>query len=78
MGTAFRQLRETALKKGEPGYICINNLFFFLGKKHVVEHPNITANHKEQLSQVNDMGAFLCRERCQNSESLKISLSYVT
>lgn len=24
--------RETALKKGEPGYICMVNLFFFLGK----------------------------------------------
>ena len=42
--------------------ICLN--FFAVGKnktkqKHVLEHPKITANHKEQTSQVNDFSAFL-------------------
>ena len=57
MRTAFRQLCKTALKKGEPGYICIVVFFFFFshqGKRHVIEHPKITANHKEQLFQAND------------------------
>ena len=36
---------------------------FSLEKKNVVEHQKITANHKEQISQVNDFGAFLSMGR---------------
>ena len=34
----------------------------------------ITANHKEQISQVNDFSTFLCMGRCKNLGSLKFFL----
>ena len=35
------------------------SFFLFAGKKRVVrDHQNIIANHKEQISQVNDFSAF--------------------
>ena len=41
-------------------------------KSHVVEHQKIIANHKEQMSQVNDVNAFQCMGRCKNLGSLKL------
>ena len=36
----------------------------------------ITANHEEQISQVNDFSAFLCMGKCKNLGSLKSFLRY--
>ena len=38
----------------EPG----NKGVFLLNKKHVIEHQKITANHREQISQINDFKCF--------------------
>lgn len=45
--------------------------FFLLGK-HVVKHKKMTANHKEETSQVNDFSAFLCMRRGKNLGSFEI------
>ena len=48
---------------------------FLLGekkKKHIVKHQNISANNKNQTSQVNDFSAFLCIERCKSLGALKL------
>ena len=54
--------------KKEPRYILIGVL---LAEKHVVEHQKLTANHKENISQVNDCSTFPCRGRCKILSSLK-------
>ena len=39
-----------------------------------VKHQNITANHKNHISQVNDISAFLCMGRCKSLGSLRLFL----
>ena len=43
-------------------------------QKHVVEHQKVSANHKKQTSQVNDLHAFLCMGRSDSLGSLKLFL----
>ena len=50
---------------------------FFAGRKHVVKHQKITANHKELTYQVNNFSAFLCMGKCKNPRSLKCFLIYM-
>ena len=47
---------------------------FFAGKNHAVEHQKMTANHKEQTSEVNDVSAFQYMGRCKSLGSLKLFL----
>ena len=47
-------------------------------QKHVVEHQKVSANHKKQTSQVNDLHAFLCMGRSESLGSLKLFLWYVS
>ena len=44
--------------------------------KTIFHHPEITANHKNQISQINDFHAFLCIGRCKSLGSLKLFLRY--
>ena len=76
--TVWETASQIALRKHskevrkEPGYIG-----FFVGKqtnKLIVKHQKITANHKNQTSQVNDFSAFLCVGRCKSLGLLKLFL----
>ena len=49
-----------------------------LGKKNVVEHQNISVNHKEQTSQINDFSGFLYIGKCKNLDSFKLFLRYAS
>ena len=73
LGTLLRTIaQETASQialricskevREEPGYI---GAFAERQKQrnHVVEHQKMTANHKKQISQINDFSAFLCMRR---------------
>ena len=66
----FKEARE------DPGYIGV----FLLKKtgktrnKKKPEHQKITANHKNQTSQVRGFSAFLCIGKCKNLGLLKSSL----
>ena len=44
--------------------------------KNIFHHPEITANHKNQISQINDFHAFLCIGRCKSLGASKLSLQY--
>ena len=45
--------------------------FFFFQEDHVVKHQNVTANHKEQTSQVKGFSASVLMRRCKNLESFE-------
>ena len=46
--------------------------FCWKSKRHVVEHREITTNHKKnQTSQANDFSAFLCMGRCRSLNLVK-------
>ena len=64
---------EKLLQRGKGGALLYMN-FFSPGKKDMVKHIKITANHKEQTFQVNDLVVL----HAKIWVSLKIFLRYVS
>ena len=68
-GTASQKALRKCSKevREETGYIRSGLFVSFLGgkkkKKHAVESQKVTANHKEETSQVHDFNVFLCLGR---------------
>lgn len=60
--------------QGEPGDTAV----FAGGRGDTVRHQKMTANHKKQISQINDFSAFLCVGRWKSLGFLKAFLLYAS
>ena len=69
LGHCLSESSEKMLQRGKRGDRIYTKWFvcFFSGgekkKKHAVESQKVTANHKEETSQVHDFNVFLCLGR---------------
>ena len=77
LGESLWDSSEKRLPRGKGG-VRINSFCWEEKIKHVIKDWMITANHKEQMSQFNDVSAFLCLGRYKSLGSLKLFFGYAS
>ena len=72
LGYCLSDTSEELSQRGKGGARMYKSFCWEKKKNPIVKHQNISANHKNQTSQVNDFSAFLCIERCKSLGALKL------
>ena len=77
LGDSLWDSSEKRLPRGK-GRVRINSFCWEVKIKHAIKDWMITANHKEQTSQFNDVSAFLRLGRYKRLGSLKLFFRYAS